>query len=105
MNYVLVLLLSAVVSFYVHDFLDRKWIGRKKLNLRLIVKGYHFHHSFFGALVILGALLFTGGGFVTVICCGYGVGNIFQHKLTHNRVKEKGMVFVTKFMRHKRNIT
>ncbi len=105
MEYPLVLLASAGTAFLVHDILDKRWIGRDHANMRLIVRGYHFHHSFFGALIILIALLFTSGGLVTVICCGYGVGNIWQHKLTHNRIKEKGMVFVTKMQRGRRSIT
>ncbi|HYC79570.1 MAG TPA: hypothetical protein VEC17_00930 [Candidatus Binatia bacterium] len=105
MEYILVLLISAAVSFFVHDFLDRRYIGITKRDVKLIVKGYHFHHSFFGAVIIVLALLFTGGGYVTVICCGYGVGNIWQHKLTHNRINEKGMVFVTRFIRGKRHVT
>lgn len=29
------------------------------------------------------------------IFIGYGVGNIWQHKNTHNRINEKGLVFIT----------
>jgi hypothetical protein len=99
-----VLVASAGVSFYVHDYLDRNFIGRNKRDLKLIIQGYHFHHSFFGALIIALGLLFSGG-YVAVACCGYGVGNIWQHKLTHNRIQEKGMVFISRLYSNKRSIT
>ena len=97
LNYFLVLIISIAVSFLAHDVIDRKWLGRKKRNLKLVIGKYHIHHSLFGALFILSWPLFTGPGYVMCICCGYGVGNIWQHKLTHNRVKEKGMVFITRY--------
>jgi hypothetical protein len=103
MNYVLVLLISAAVSFFVHDFLDRNYIGLNKRNIRLVLRGYHIHHSFVGALVIACAFLFSGGGYVAFACYGYGMGNIWQHKVTHNRVKQKGMVFITRLQKYKRS--
>lgn len=104
-EYMTILVASAGVSFYIHDFLDKNYIGRNKRDVKLIIRGYHFHHSFFGAIVIVLSLVFSGGGYVMVICCGYGLGNIWQHKLTHNRVQEKGMIFVSRLYPYKRNIT
>jgi hypothetical protein len=45
-----------------------------------------------------GFLVFTN--VVMFIFIGYGVGNIWQHKKTHDRVNEKGLVFIT---RHSEN--
>jgi hypothetical protein len=104
MEHMTVLVASAGVSFYVHDFLDKNYIGKNKRDVKLIIRGYHFHHSFFGAMIIALGLLFSGG-YVALVCCGYGVGNIWQHKLIHNRLQEKGMVFVSRLYPYKRNIT
>ncbi|MBX4187854.1 MAG: hypothetical protein KW793_01825 [Candidatus Doudnabacteria bacterium] len=100
-----VLLITAASAFFVHDYLDRHYTGRRKRNIRIIIRGYHFHHSFFGVMIIALGLLFSGGGFMAFACYGYGVGNIWQHKLTHNRVRQRGMVFVTRFHSHNRSIT
>lgn len=104
-GYTSILIASAGLSFFIHDFLDKNYIGKHKRDVKLVVWGVHFHHSFFGALVIALALVFSFGTFATVVCCGYGVGNIWQHKITHNREKEKGMVFITRVYPNKRAIS
>ena len=104
-GYTSILFVSAGLSFFIHDYLDKNYIGKAKRDIKLILWNLHFHHSFFGALVIALALVFSGGTFLTLVCCGYGVGNIWQHKITHNREKENGMVFITRFYPSNRHIT
>ncbi len=64
-------------------------------NIQLRIKGYQIHHSFFGALAIILAVFLAGGVYFFAML-GYGLGNIWQHKLAHNQVNEKGLVFISR---------
>jgi hypothetical protein len=91
----LVLLTSGITAFFAHNFGERYITDNGQKQVRIIVKGYQLHHSVFGALTILIAIVFLSGTWA-VIFFGYGVGNIWQHKITHNRVNENGLVFISK---------
>jgi len=95
------LILTGVTSFFGHHFGERFlecFFTRRKKELSLVLKGYQIHHSFFGLLAILTALITTG--IYTTALFGYGIGNIWQHKRTHNKINEKGMVFITKHIKN-----
>ena len=87
--------LSSIIAFYTHSVAEKFLSRGEKKNVRLIFHGIQIHHSFWGAMIAVIGLIFASGVFATVLF-GYGVGNIFQHKVTHNRINEKGMVFLTK---------
>jgi hypothetical protein len=95
-----ILLTAAVakISYLIHDKIEKKLTRNWTRNVRLVLFKYQFHHSFFGALFIIIAI-FTLSGAVSLICIGYGIGNIWQHKITHNRMNEKGMVFINKVIK------
>ncbi|MDZ4243669.1 MAG: hypothetical protein U1C57_01035 [Candidatus Doudnabacteria bacterium] len=93
MYQILTLSLSSLVAFFAHHH-GEKFLKRRK-NIRLILKGYHIHHSLFGAMAIFVGIIFSSGLLMFALL-GYGLGNIWQHKYTHNKVNEKGMVFVSR---------
>lgn len=97
MNSAITLLISTFVTFLGHHF--GEWFfnrGREK-RLKLVIKSFHIHHSFFGLATAAIALIFTGGWLMFVLF-GYSLGNIWQHKYTHNRLGEKGLVFLSRIM-------
>jgi hypothetical protein len=94
MNDALLITAAALVSFSAHDLFE-SILGRHKHHFVIKIRGYHLHHSFFGMLIAVVGLAYASG-IIALICCGYGLGNIWQHKIAHNRVAEKGMVFITK---------
>jgi NhaP-type Na+/H+ or K+/H+ antiporter len=55
---------------------------------RLILKGYHFHHSLFFVLAFLLAL--SSSGNTAIFFWGAGLGVIIQH------TSEEGFIFITK---------
>lgn len=69
---------------------------KKKDKIDLVVKGYHIHHSVWGFLAICYAIFFAGSVAMAVGAVGFGLGNLWQHKNTHNRMNERGMVFIEK---------
>lgn len=92
-------IIAAGLSFAGHEIGEWYATRGRTRDVRLIIKGFHIHHSFFGLLALVGGfLVFTN--VVMFIFIGYGVGNIWQHKKTHDRVNEKGLVFIT---RHSEN--
>lgn len=97
MTYVITLFTSAIVSFFGHQFAEKFLTRNRTQNIRLIVGGYQIHHSFFGMLAIAIALILAGGSLMSMLF-GYGLGNIWQHKKTHNQLNEKGFVFITKII-------
>ena len=88
------LFLSGTTSFFGHHFGERFLTKNGKRNVDLVLKGYRIHHSTFGLLAIIGALISTG--LYAPVLFGFGIGNIWQHKKTHNKINEKGMVFITR---------
>lgn len=92
MEHFFVLLISGVSSFFGHHFGERFFDKNK--TAKLVLKGYQIHHSFFGLIALL--LAFISSGIYALALVGYGIGNIWHHKKTHNNVNEKGMVFITK---------
>ncbi len=94
MLYATAILSSATVSYFAHHWAEA-FLKNRGANIRLVVKGYHVHHSFFGALFLLIGIVFTSS-VVAAIMAGYGVGNLWHHKITHNRAQEKGLVFLNK---------
>lgn len=104
LEYATVVAAATGLSFYIHDYLDKNYIGRNHRDVKLIIRGWHLHHSFFGAIAIVVGAVFLGGS-LSLVFVGYGLGNIWQHKLTHNRVQEKGMVFVSRVYPNKRALT
>ena len=96
MEHFFTLFLTGITSFFGHHLGERILTKNRKKNVRLVLKGYQIHHSFWGLIAIVTALISTG--IYTTALFGYGIGNIWQHKKTHNKANEKGMVFIT---RHK----
>jgi hypothetical protein len=94
MHEAILLAAAAMVTFAAHDLFELA-VNSQKIKFRFIVFGWHFHHSVLGILVGLAGFAFASGG-VLLVCCGYTVGNLLQHKVAHNRVNEPGMVFVTR---------
>jgi len=86
---------SAVVAFYSHHYAEKYFTRNWTRNIRLVIKGYQIHHSTWGVLAMAASLVFTSG-LMTLALLGYGLGNIWQHKKTHNRINEKGLVFITR---------
>ncbi|MGE5392502.1 MAG: hypothetical protein ACM3NH_02035 [Candidatus Saccharibacteria bacterium] len=86
-------ILVAAATFLLHDWLERMLV-RKYGEIALVWRGYHIHHSVYGVLAICLALLI--GGKALIIGGGFGLGNLWQHKATHNRQNEKGLVLVTR---------
>lgn len=103
MDHFFTLFVSGMTSFFGHHFGERFLSKNRKRNVRLVLKGYQVHHSVFGLLAILAA--FISAGYTTFALFGYGLGNIWQHKRTHNKVNEKGMVFITKHSENRTNLT
>ncbi|PIR97392.1 MAG: hypothetical protein COT91_01655 [Candidatus Doudnabacteria bacterium CG10_big_fil_rev_8_21_14_0_10_41_10] len=99
MAFVAVFLGSAVTSFYAHHFAEKFFTRNWTRNIRLIFKGYQIHHSTFGAMAIVVAVIIAGS-FFAVVLFGYGLGNVWQHKKTHNKFDQKGMVFISKIPSH-----
>ena len=91
----LILLISAVLSFLGHELGEKFFSNGGRKKLKLVFKGRQIHHSFWGAVSIAIAMIFTQGA-VSIAILGYGLGNIWQHKITHNRVNERGIVFISK---------
>ena len=92
MDQFFILLISSISSFFGHHFGERFFDKNKKA--KLVLKGYQIHHSVFGLAALL--LSFISTGIYISALVGYGIGNIWHHKKTHNSVNEKGMVFITK---------
>ena len=88
-------IISATISYLGHHFGEHFFSKRGTRNINLVFKGYQIHHSTWGALVIALAIIFASG-VVASAMLGYGIGNIWQHKKTHNAAKEKGMIFISK---------
>ena len=88
-----VLILSSLSSFWGHHFGERFF--DKKRDKCLVIKNYHIHHSVFGILAITAAITMASS-FTTLALFGFGIGNIWQHKRTHNKVNERGLVFISK---------
>jgi hypothetical protein len=95
MTMLFTLSLSSFVTFYSHHFAEKFLTQNGVRNFRLILNGYHIHHSVFGLATLFVALIFLSGIMATIFV-GYGIGNIWQHKYTHKRVNESGIVFITK---------
>ena len=95
MTHAITLVSTTLLAFYAHHYAEKRLTRNWTRDFKLVVKGYQIHHSFFGAVAVLIGLIFTSS-FVLTILLGYGLGNIWQHKKTHNRVNEKGLVFITK---------
>lgn len=90
--------LSAAAAYLGHEVAEwflKQRTGRK---IRLVIKKHQIHHSFFGLMMILLAINFFSGVWA-IILYGYGLGNIWQHKITHNRTNESGMVFISKILK------
>ncbi len=98
MTYTIAFITSTIISFWAHHFGERFFTGNRTKNIRLVVKGFQVHHSFWGVLVIAIATVFTGGVIMFALL-GYGLGNIWQHKKTHNAINERGMVFISKIVK------
>ena len=95
MEQTIIFISSGVTAFFAHDWTEKRLTQNGKKQIRLVVKGYQIHHSFFGMLAIFYAILVASGGLAAILI-GYGLGNIWQHKVTHNRVNENGLVFISK---------
>jgi len=89
------LILSSISAYWSHHFVENFLTNNGKKSIRLIIRRRQIHHSFWGIMSIAIALLFTQG-FIMLAMIGYGIGNIWQHKLTHNRLGEPGLVFISK---------
>ena len=89
-----ILLISSITSYFSHHFGERVLSGKFR-DIRLKFRNYQIHHSFWGVLAIILSVIFLSGNTMVAVI-GYGIGNILQHKITHNRVSEKGIVFVTR---------
>ena len=94
MIYAITLFSSLAISFLSHQF-SENFLRRNGSNVRLIIRNYQVHHSFWGMAFIAFALFFATGHYALAMV-GYGLGNLWQHKLTHNRVNEKGLVFISR---------
>ena len=88
-------LTSISIAFLGHEFAERKITNHGAKQVKWIVKGRQIHHSFFGVLFIVFGIIALSGMW-TVVFLGYGVGNIWHHKFTHNRVNESGLVFISR---------
>lgn len=95
MNQALTLAISAVCTFLGHHLGERYFTRGHTRKIRIVLKGYQIHHSFFGILTAAIAIIFTGGWLMFVLF-GYSLGNLWQHKYTHNRLGEKGLIFLSK---------
>lgn len=93
-EYFFTLLISGTASFFAHHFSEKFFTKNGKKKVKLILKGYQIHHSAWGLLAIIGALISTG--LYATAMFGYGIGNIWQHKRSHNKANENGLVFITK---------
>ena len=100
MAYAATLLGSAFVTYFAHHYGEKFFTRNWTKKVRLIFKGYQIHHSAFGALAIVVALIISNI-FATLILFGYGLGNIWQHKKTHNRFNQRGMVFISRMLSEK----
>ncbi|MBI4050451.1 MAG: hypothetical protein HY396_00540 [Candidatus Doudnabacteria bacterium] len=98
MTSTITLLTSAVVTFLAHHFGEKFFTRNWTKQIRLTIKGYQIHHSFWGAVAIVIATIFTSGTIMFALL-GYGLGSIWQHKKTHNSLSEKGLVFITRVVR------
>ena len=86
---------SMLISFLVHQWGEQYFTRRGTRPIKLVIRGYQVHHSFFGALAILLAPILASG-LIVVAALGYGIGNIWQHKKTHNSVNERGFIFISR---------
>ena len=93
MNEFIATIVSAAATFFAHYAAERLIAKKRKKGVRFVLRGYHIHHSFFG-IVLLAAALTVAGGIYAFIMFGYGIGNLWQHKYTHNKANEPGMVFI-----------
>ena len=89
------MIISMIATYFSHNYAEN-FLKRKHTDPRLIFKKYQIHHSVWGIVVIVIAFIFTSSIY-TFIMVGYGIGNIWQHKVAHNKVNEKGMVFITRY--------
>ena len=96
MTYALTLLGSTFIAFFAHHFVEKKLTRNWTRNLRVIIRGYQIHHSTWGAVALVMSIAFTSGLLMMAIL-GYAIGNIWQHKYTHNRINEPGFIFLSKF--------
>ncbi len=55
-----------------------------------VQKGYHYHHSLFGPLFLLGLPLFRGSSGAMLLLTGAAAGVVLQHSLN------EGFVFITR---------
>lgn len=94
MEHFFALFFSGLGSFFGHHFGERFLTKNGEKDVNLVLKGYQIHHNTFGLLAIIGALISTG--LYATVLFGFGIGNIWQHKKTHNKIGEKGMIFITK---------
>lgn len=92
---VIIAFTSAITSFCAHHAAEKFVTKNGRRDIRLVFRGYHIHHSFFGVAAVACALIFASSVYVFVLF-GYGIGNIWQHKYTHNKANEPGMVFISK---------
>lgn len=97
------LFLTGITSFFGHHIGERFLTKKGEKKIRLVLKGYQIHHSFWGLLAILTAFISTG--LYATALFGYGIGNIWQHKRTHNKANEKGLIFITKHTKNPSNLT
>lgn len=86
---------SILIAWLGHHWGEKIFTRNGRRQLKIIIKGYHVHHSCFGIVAIIGALV-AASAVSAAMLVGYGIGNIWQHKHTHNRVNEKGFVFISK---------
>lgn len=91
-------LTSISIAFLGHEFAERKITKNGEKQVKLIVKGRQIHHSFFGIVFIIFGITALSGMW-TVVFLGYGVGNIWHHKFTHNRVGENGLIFISRMIK------
>ncbi len=91
----LTLAISAIISFLAHHWGEKFVIHKRNKPFRIIIKGYQFHHSCFGVLAIFAAPILAST-LIMVAMLGFGIGNLWQHKKTHNSVNEKGFIFISK---------
>jgi hypothetical protein len=91
-----ILFLSATGASYGFHTAFETLASRRAEPVRLIIGNYHLHHSVLGIFSIIVGIA-AWPAVLAPVALGYGVGNIWQHKLVHNKVNEKGLVFVDRF--------
>lgn len=95
MTIILTIISSTLTSYLIHSFSENFLTRDGKRDIKLIFKGRQIHHSFWAVVVAVIALMFTNGHY-TLAMLGYSLGNIWQHKLAHNRAGEPGLVFISR---------